>query len=211
MKLPYGFYLTDDGTVAIDHKKANTVQLIYRQYLSGMSLGGIADLLYEQDIPSPKGKERWTQAVISAILSNKKYIGAVITFDEYLAVQGEKGQRSNIDEDTKQRKTTRYSSQSVLSGLLICEECGCNYRRITRPSGEVVWRCANRVEHGKRFCKSSPSVAEQEVKNAICAELNMISFDNAAVKDAVERLTVMKGGHLDIERKEQTMAQYFGW
>lgn len=211
MKPPYGFYLTDDGAVALDHEKADTVRLIYRQYLSGMSLCGIADLLYTQNIPSPKGKERWTQAVISAILSNKKYIGTVVSFDEYLAVQGEKGRRSNIDEDTKQRKATRYSSQSVLGGLLVCEECSCNYRRITRPSGEVVWRCANRVEHGKRLCKNSPSVAEQEVKDAICAELNMSAFDDTTVKDAVDRVTVMTDGHLGIERKEQTMAQYFGW
>ena len=211
MKLPYGFYLTDDGAVAIDHKKADTVRLIYRQYLSAMSLGGIGDLLYTQNILSPKGKERWTQAVISAILSNKKYIGAVVSFDEYLAVQGEKGQRSNINEDTKQRKATLYSSQSVLSGLLVCEECGSNYRRITRQSGKVVWRCANRVENGKRFCKNSPSVAEQEVKDTICAELNMSSFDDTTVKDAVERVTVMRSSHLGIERKEQTMAQYFGW
>ena len=58
MRLPYGFYLTDNGAVAIDKRKADTVRLIYRQYLSGMSLGGIADLLYEKNIPSPKGKER---------------------------------------------------------------------------------------------------------------------------------------------------------
>ena len=211
MRLPYGIYLTDDGAVAIDHEKADTVRLIYRQYLSGMSLGGIADLLYEQNLPSPKGKERWTQAVVSAILSNKKYIGAVISFDEYLAAQGEKGRRSNIDEDTKQRKATRYSSQSVLSGLLVCKECGCNYRRITRPSGEVIWRCANRVEHGKRFCKNSPSVAERKVKDTICAVLNMDTFDDMTVKEAIEQITVMRDGQLDIERKEQTMAQYFGW
>ena len=135
MKLPYGFYRTEDGVVAIDQKKAATVRLIYRQYLSGMSLGGIADLLFKQGLPSPKGKEHWTQAVISATLSNKKNIDAVVSFDEYLAVQGEKGRRSNVDEDTKQRKATRYSSQSILSGLLVCGECGCNYRRITRPSG----------------------------------------------------------------------------
>ena len=91
MRLPYGFYLTDDGTVAIDKEKADTVRLIYRQYLSGMSLGGIADSLFEKGVKSPKGKERWTQAVISAILSNKKYIGTVVTFDEYFVAQGEKG------------------------------------------------------------------------------------------------------------------------
>ena len=79
MRLPYGFSLTDNGTVAIDKEKANTVRLIYRQYLSGVSLGGIADLLFEQNIPSPMGKERWTQAVISAILSNKRYVGTVVT------------------------------------------------------------------------------------------------------------------------------------
>lgn len=211
MKLPYAFYLSGDSTVAIDQKKADTVRLIYRQYLTGMSLGGIADLLFEKGVKSPKGKEQWTQAVINAILSNKKYIGTIVTFDEYFVAQGEKARRSNIDEDTKQRKPTRYSSQSVLSGLLVCEECGCNYRRITRPSGEIVWRCANRVEHGKQFCKSSPSVAEQTIKDAVCAELRMKQFDEDTVRDEIEQIMVERNGRLDIERREQTMAQYFGW
>lgn len=211
MRLPYGFCLTDNGTVAIDKEKANTVQLIYRQYLSGMSLGGIADLLFEKGVKSPKGKERWTQAVISAILSNKKYIGTVVTFDEYFVAQGEKGRRSNIDEDTKQRKVTRYSSQSVLSGLLVCGECGHNYRRITRPSDKVVWRCANRVEHGKRFCQNSPTISEEAVKEVICRKLKMATFDEVEVKDAVERITVKQDGNLEIERIEQTMAQVLGW
>ena len=42
MRLPYGFYYNGDGHVAIDSQKANIVKMIYRQYLSGMSLGGIA-------------------------------------------------------------------------------------------------------------------------------------------------------------------------
>lgn len=122
MRLPYGFLHNRDGHIATDNKKANIVKMIYRQYLSGMSLGGIADFLYQQGIPSPTGKAHWTQPVISDLLSNKKYIGSIVSFDEYFMVQGEKGNRSNIDEDTKQRKATRYSSQSVLSGLLICAE-----------------------------------------------------------------------------------------
>lgn len=90
MRLPYGFYYDSDGHVAIDNEKANVVKMIYRQYLSGTSLGGIADFLYQQGIPSPTGKERWTQPVISDLLSNKKYIGAMVSFDEYFMVQGEK-------------------------------------------------------------------------------------------------------------------------
>lgn len=199
MRLPYGFYYDGDGHVAIDNKKANVVKMIYRQYLSGMSLGGIADFLYQQGVPSPTGKERWTQPVISDLLSNKKYIGAMVSFDEYFMVQGEKGNRSNIDEDTKQRKATRYSSQSVLSGLLICAECEHNYRRITRPSGEVVWRCANRVEHGKKFCKHSPSIPEEMIKEAICEELGLDIFDENEIKNSVDAILVQTDGNLQIE------------
>ena len=92
----------------------------------------------------------------------------IIDFGSFFMAQDEKGKRSNIDEDTGKRKAARYSSQNVLSGLLDCEECGANYRRITRPSGEIVWRCANRVEHGKRICKHSPSILEECIKAELC-------------------------------------------
>ena len=108
--------------------------------------------------------------------------------------QGEKCIRSNLDEDTNQRKATRYNSQSVLSGLLVCGECGRNYRRITRPSGEVVWRCANRVEHGKHFCKHSPSIPEQLIKDFICKKLRMDAFDEQAVKKHIDFITIQPDG-----------------
>lgn len=183
MPLPYGFMLAPDGHIAIDQEKANIVRTVYQQYLSGLSLKGIADFLFSQGIPSPRGKAQWTQAVISDLLSNQRYIGPIINFDEFFMTQGEKGKRSNIDEDTNQRKATRYNSQSVLSSLLTCGECGRNYRRITRSSAEVVWRCANRVEHGKQFCKHSPSIPEQQIKDAICARLGLAAFDEQAVKN----------------------------
>ena len=57
--------------------------------------------------------------MISRLLSNKKYIGTMVSFEEYFVAQGEKGNRSDIDEDTKQRKASQYNSQSVQSGLLL--------------------------------------------------------------------------------------------
>jgi len=90
MRLPYGFCYNSDGHIAIDNEKSDIVRMIYRQYLSGMSLGRIADFLYQQGIPSPTGKMSWTQPVISDLLSNKKYIGSIVSFDEYFMVQGEK-------------------------------------------------------------------------------------------------------------------------
>ena len=202
MSLPYGFMLAPDGRIAVDQEKAITVQTIYQQYLSGMSLKGIADFLFVQGIPSPKGKAQWTQAVISDLLSNQRYIGSIVSFDEFFMTQGEKCIRSNFDEDTNQRKATRYNSQSVLSGLLVCGECRRNYRRITRPSGEVVWRCANRVEYGKRFCKHSPSISEQQIKDAICANLNTATFNEQVVKKHIGYIIIHPDGTLEVEMKQ---------
>ena len=199
MSLPYGFMLAPDGSASINQEKANTVRTIYQQYLSGMSLKGIADFLFAQGIPSPRGKAQWTQAVISDLLSNQRYIGSIISFDEFFMTQDEKGKRSNLDEETNERKATRYNSQSVLSGLIVCEECGRNYRRITRASGEVVWRCANRVEHGKRFCKHSPSIPEQQIKDAIGEKLNLAAFDEQAVNQHIDFITVWSDGTLEVE------------
>lgn len=43
MPLPYGFMFAPDGHIAIDQEKANIVRTVYQQYLSGMSLKGVAD------------------------------------------------------------------------------------------------------------------------------------------------------------------------
>lgn len=206
MSLLYGFMSSPDGRVIVDPAKANIVRTIYQQYLSGMSLGGIADFLFVQGIPSPKGKERWTQPVLSNLLSNQKYIGYIVSFDDFFLSQGEKSKRSNIDEDTNKRKATRYNSQSVLSGLLVCAECNHNYRRITRPSGEIVWRCASRVDHGKKFCKHSPSISEEKIKELICEKLGMSTFDEIQIKDQIDTILIHSDGSLQIELQN---AEYF--
>ena len=199
MSLPYGFMSVSGNRIIVDPEKANIVKTIFQQYLSGMSLGGIADFLFDHGILSPKGKEHWTQPVLSNLLSNQKYIGYIISFDDFFLVQGEKSKRSNIDEDTNQRKVTRYNSQSVLSGLLVCAECNHNYRRITRPSGEIVWRCASRVEHGQTFCKHSPSIPEETIKELICKKLGISVFNENQVRNQVNSILIHSDGSLQIE------------
>lgn len=97
MKIPYGFEQNLTGSLEVIPTQAANLQAIYRQYLSGKSLGGIADFLFQQNVPSRSGKDRWGCSVLDAILSNQKYIGNIISFDDYYAVQAEKGRRSNID------------------------------------------------------------------------------------------------------------------
>ncbi|MHB8170211.1 MAG: recombinase zinc ribbon domain-containing protein, partial [Thermincolia bacterium] len=96
-------------------------------------------------------------------------------------------QELNNDGST-QRKATRYNSKNVLSGLLVCTECGANYRRITRASGEVVWCCANRVE--RRSCTQSPSIAENNIIQLVCNELGMDTFDSEHVRDLLDQIII---------------------
>lgn len=73
----------------------------------------------------------------------------IIDSTMFEAVQSERARKSNVvlDEHGKQiRKSTRHSSGDSLSGKIRCGECGRNFRKITTHSGEIVWRCAGRVE-----------------------------------------------------------------
>jgi hypothetical protein len=120
-----------------------------------MSLAGLSGMLSEKNISSPTGKAKWTPAMLDKLIFNRKYV-AVVGMEQYFAAQFEKDRRSVTDQDTGKRKAARYDSRNVLSGLLICAECGRSYRRVQRASGEIVWRCANRVEHGSRSGKLAP-------------------------------------------------------
>jgi hypothetical protein len=198
MKLPYGLMIDGSDRVAIDDVKAKVVQNIFTSYLSGKSLAGICVMLEEAHTPSPSGRPSWTPAAVSNLLFNRKYI-AVVGLEKYFGVQIEKDRRSNIDEATGKRKTARYDSRNVLSGLIICGECGRNYRRVRRASGEMVWRCANRVEHGKTFCKSAPTVTETDLIAFLCDKLGTKQFNPQKVKRAVEAITVFQDGYLSLE------------
>lgn len=204
MAIPYGFEKMASGNVRMVAPEIGVVQRIYQRYVDGASLGGIAAQLEADKVVAPSSKDKWSRSVIDKILSNGKYVPYAIPMELFVAVQFEKESRSNIqtnNDGSMQRKTTRYSSQNVLSGLLVCAECGSNYRRITRPSGEVVWRCADRVENGKQsVCKYSPTIADITLKMLICKELDLSEFDEQAVQKAISQISITSNEEIDITR-----------
>lgn len=93
-------------------------------------------------------KQKKNNGELTQYLYENNHVG-IIDIETFEAVQAEKVRRTNVvsSEHGKQiRKNTRHSSGNSLSGKIKCGECGCNYRRITTHSGEIVWRCAGRVE-----------------------------------------------------------------
>lgn len=74
----YGYDVSVDGSLVINHDEAKIVQWMFYRYLHGDSLGRIASSLEEQGILSPTGKSKWNREAIDKLLSNEKYIGCVL-------------------------------------------------------------------------------------------------------------------------------------
>lgn len=202
MAILYGFEKIPDGIVRMIASQIEVVHRIYQRYIDGASLGTIANELEADQVVSPSGSPKWSRSVIDKILSNGKYVPYASPIELFIAAQFEKDSRTNIQiniDGSTQRKTTRYSSQNVLSGLLVCAECGSNYRHITRPNGEVVWRCADRVEKGKQsICKCSPTITDIDIKALVCRELELPEFDEKTVQKNLSQILIINSNKIDI-------------
>lgn len=65
--------------------------------------------------------------------------------------------------------------QHALTELMICGECGTPYRRCTwnvHGKKQIVWRCISRLDHGSKYCKSSPTIHEEPLHRAIIQAVN---------------------------------------
>ena len=74
----FGYRRDSDGNLEIYEPEADIVRKIFALRSSGRSLNEISNWLYDEHIPSPTGRERWSRESISKILKNEKYTGDVI-------------------------------------------------------------------------------------------------------------------------------------
>lgn len=118
---------------------------------------------------------------------------AIIPREIFQQVQLELARRSSRPK-VSQRKTKtergKYTSKFALSERLVCGECGCMYRRTqwVKRDGtkEYVWRCINRLENGKKYCKNSPSLKEPQLQQSIMAAIREQFTDRDKVKEALK-------------------------
>ncbi len=78
----------------------------------------------------------------------------------------------------------KYSSKYALTELLICGECGTPYRRCTwtvQGKKKIVWRCINRLDYGKKYCHTSPTVEESVLQEAIVRAIQSQACQNTEV------------------------------
>ena len=185
--LPYarflGYKRGKDGLPEIVPEEAETVRLIYRTFLTGKTPAAICALLEEREIPTPAGKEKWSQTTVRSILTNEKYKGDALlqkklTVDfltkkmktnegeipQYYVehshpaiIPPEEWELVQLEIERRQNLPSRYSGTSVFSSKLVCGDCGGFYGRKVWHSNDqwrkVIWQCNHKFQNGQR-CKT---------------------------------------------------------
>lgn len=135
----------------------------------------------------------------------KNYHEPIISREIFYKVQTENKRRSAQPVETQTVKVNfhRYSSKHALTNIVIRGECGTSYRRMVwkKRSGEKqpVWRCANRLDNGTRYCKQSPTIQEYALHDAIldAIKVNFKPEDWLTVDDIPQKLAKRQWSHQD--------------
>lgn len=131
---------------------------------------------------------------------------AIISRETYHMTQAEIARRKTLAPASEKKAVTvagKYSKYA-LSEVLVCGECGSRYRRVTWTSGEkrVVWRCSNRLENGKKYCKMSLTVKEESLHAAIVRAINKFNSQDHAAYLALMKATIGEALGIQAETAE---------
>lgn len=207
-------YRIKEGQYVVIADEAVIVKRIYAEFQEGKGTNAIAQGLNEDGIPTRFG-ERWYPSVVAKILRNYTYTGNLLlqrTFVENHITKKNKINRGElpqyhveeaheaiIDIDTfnrvqveLERRTEKYGhapkeqKRYPFTGLLICGNCGKNYRRKVTAT-QPVWICATYNTRGKKYCDSKQ--IPESTLSAITAEVGSI--------EGIEKIVVFNGNRLE--------------
>ena len=103
---------------------------------------------------------------------------AIIPRDIFMRVQEELVRRSSVKPGPNGKKHT-YSCNHCFSQMIVCGECGEQFRRIhwnNRGCKSIVWRCVSRLEPTGHECHAR-TVNELELQRVVVAALNELLGD----------------------------------
>ena len=217
----YGYRLKG-GKYEIIPAEAEIVRRIYAEYLSGFGYELITRRLNEEGVPS-RFNRQWGPSTISGILCNYTYTGnlllqktfrenhitkkkqfnqgelpkyhaenahdAIIDMDTFLAVQAEKAHRA-----ARFVKKSAPNRVYPFTSLLVCGNCGKNYKRKVTNSG-VAWICSTFSSKGKIAC-ASKQIPEETLHRVTAEVLGQTDFTEEVLRKQIERIQICDGNVL---------------
>ena len=207
--IPYGRFLGyrkgADGLPEIIPEEAQTVRLIYRSFMEGMTPGRIVKMLMQHGIPAPGGGDKWYTHTINSILTNEKYKGSAILQKKFTVDFLTKKQKVNegevpqyyveeshpaiiepeefelVQAEVMRRKVLgkAYSSSNIFSAKLICGCCGGYFGskvwHSTSKYRRVIWQCNHKFKNGEKC--TTPHLYEDEIKQKFIKVCGMVGED----------------------------------
>ena len=210
-----GYEKGEDGNPKIVEKEAKIVSLIYQLFLEGKSIRNIANLLTEQKVPTPKGKEKWAVSTIKSILKNEKYKGDALLQKSYTIDFLTKKKKKNegeipqyyvknshpaiitpeifdmVQHEFEKRKDMKSRSGSnIFSSKIVCGDCGSFYGSKVWHSNDkyrrIIWQCNNKYKNEKR-CQT-PVITEVQIKEKFVDVINRLIEDKTSVIADCEKI-----------------------
>ena len=220
--LPYKRFLGYDrgpnGEPVINEKEAETVRMIYSEYLMGFSPLTIAGHLTSKGIPTPSGRAKeWSSTTIESILRNEKYAGNAVlqkTFcQDFLTKKIVKntGQMTQyhvkgshpaiiseeefdlVQEEIQRRHSKQkvgYSS-SIFSGRIYCGECGGVYGSKVHHSTDKYRKVVYRCNGRYKDGKrvcKTPLIEEEEIKAGFVKAVNQLESQKDEVIENIQEV-----------------------
>ncbi|MCM1226041.1 MAG: recombinase family protein [Clostridium sp.] len=212
-----GYRRTPDGSLEIIEPEAETVRMIFHDYLDGMGKQAIANKLNNMHIPTLNGCE-WKAGDIRRILQNEKYSGDMLlqkTFSENHLTKRKIINNGNlpqyfvknsheaiIEKSVFNAVQKRFKEQNKrfsvskptttaypFTGKIQCGNCGKNYRRKTTVTG-IVWICATYNTKGKKYCPTAKQIPENTLFSVCCDVLTLKEFDGEIFGSRIDKILV---------------------
>lgn len=170
----YG-YKFEKGSIVIDNTESEIVNYVFTEYVNGLSLLKISNLLIQKGIEYLPAQVKWNKNKIKRMIEDKRYLGddkypQIIECDLFHKANSTKGCRDT----TKNTKRTSYIYKLNLP--IICSECNGQMKRMHHPQLKVTekWICEE--------CGQSVSIFDTELISKITGTLNYLILNPSLIK-----------------------------
>ncbi len=225
-----GYDKGSDGKLVVNPEQAETVKLIFKLFIEGMTPHSIARKLTEKGIKTPSGKDVWNQITIRRMLSNEKYKGDALLQKGFTVDYLTKKTKKNCGEipmyyieddheaiiepdvfdmvqqliEQRKRGKSKYSGVSMFSSKVKCGQCGTWFGskvwHSTDKYRKVIYRCNNK--YGEQRC-TTPHIMEEEIKAVFINALNSLLKNRDELIANVKQICDILSDTSDLENEKE--------
>ena len=225
-----GYDRGKDGGLVINPEEAETVRLIYRSFMDGMTPIGICHMLEQRGIPTPMKKKKWGETTVLSILTNEKYKGDALLQKSFTVDFLTKKHKVNegevpqfyvtgnheaiippsefemVQAELARRKAIGrgYSGNSVFASRIVCGDCGGYYGQkvwhSNDPYRKIIWRCNKKYMKGQKRC-GTPTLDEETIKTLFLKAYNLLMAEREGIAADCRALADMLGDTTALDEK----------